>query len=217
MAEPNIHRCCHRGCTTKCNTQCAAVGCDRWICENCYAEQILNKYDLYALPCPNDVETVVCTKKCHQRATKAILGEGRQGWGTDTPTGDFAQSSDALLIDWLLVHGNYDTWKGNNKGITKRELQKEIADFLNKKGAEMGIQRRRTEGQVGSKISYWENKFRDTTKWIENTAKIIRDRFGEETFAGDCQKGTFQLFLCLAINHVQTSLHGHCGARSRSP
>ena len=61
-------------------------------------------------------------------------------------------NSEAMLIDWLQVHGNYAKWKGNSNGISKSKIQKEIANLLNKKGAEMGIQQGRTADQVGAKI-----------------------------------------------------------------
>ena len=42
-------------------------------------------------------------------------------------------SSEAMLINWLQVHGNYAKWKGISSGISKCEIQKEIDDLLNKK------------------------------------------------------------------------------------
>ena len=89
-------------------------------------------------------------------AQKDSSREGRSAWDTDTPTREYANSSEAMLIDWLLVHGNYSKWKGNSNGISKRDIQKDIADVLNKKGLEMGIQRDRTSDQIGAKIAWCE-------------------------------------------------------------
>ncbi len=52
-----------------------------------------------------------------------------------------------MPIDWRLVHGNYLKWKGNKSGVSKREIQRDIADILNKKGLEIGIQRERPPEQ----------------------------------------------------------------------
>ena len=111
-----------------------------------------------------------------------MLGEGRRAWDTDTPTREYTNSSEAMLIDWLLVHGNYSKWKGNDSGISKRDIQKDIADIINKKGNEMGIQRGRTTDQVGAKIAWIASKFHETKQWIENTEQGIQEEMGEETF-----------------------------------
>ena len=195
--SPTIHQCSRRGCIIECQSKCASVVCNNWICVTCYEDRVLKKFGLCALPCPNGVQTVACTKKCYQSASKDLSGEGRRAWDTDTPTREYAQSSEAMLIDWLLVHGNYDKWKGNSSGISKREIQKEIADILNKKGFEMRIQRGRTQEQVGSKIAWLELKYRETKAWIENTGQGIREEIGEESFQEKIEKERFKHFYTL--------------------
>ena len=174
--------CSYRGCLKQCQTQCAATNCEKWICINCYESRVLQKYDLCALPCPDDIETVACTKRCYQTALKYLSGKGRRTWDTDTPRGSYEDSSEAMLIDWMLVHGNYERWRGNNSGITKRQIQQGIADRLNKRGEELKVYRGRTEEQVGSKIAYMESKYRSTKNWIENTGQGVRATLGEESF-----------------------------------
>ena len=198
MAEElEIRQCSRRGCVTNIDSKCASVLCDNFICVKCYEERVLKKYKLCALPCQNGRQLVACTKKCYQNATKDISGEGRRAWDTDTPTKEYAQSSEAMLIDWLLVHGNYNKWKGNSSGVSKREIQKEIAELLNKKGTEMGIQRSRTSDQVGSKISWLEQKYRETKQWVENTGQGIREEMGEESFQEKVEKEKFKHFFVL--------------------
>jgi len=157
----------------------------------------LKKFGLPVISSRDDTQFVACTKKCHQNATKDISGEGRRAWDTDTSNREYEKSSEAMLIDWLLVHGNYARWKGNNSGISKREIQKEIADLLNKKGAEMGIQRGRTTDQVGAKIGWIETKYRETKPWVENTGQGIREEIGEDSFREKVEKEQFRHFYAL--------------------
>ena len=145
----------------------------------------------------NNIHQLACTKKCYQHAQKESSGEGRRAWDTDTPTREYTNSSEAMLIDWLLVHGNYSKWKGNNSGISKREIQKDIADVINKKGMEMGIQRERTPDQIGAKIAWCETKFRETKQWIENTGQGIREEMGEESFQQKVEKERFRHYFAL--------------------
>ncbi|KAG7365826.1 hypothetical protein IV203_028496 [Nitzschia inconspicua] len=199
MEEQNNtrHKCKRRGCSAQANSRCAAVLCNNWVCTNCYEEKVLTKFGLAALPSQNDIPLVACSKKCYQNAMKDISGEGRRAWDSDTPTREYQHSSEAMLIDWLLVHGNYAKWKGNNAGISKREIQKEIADAINRKGAEMGIQRGRTPEQVGAKISWIESKFRETKQWVENTGQRIREEIGEQSFKEKVEKERFKHFYTL--------------------
>ena len=157
----------------------------------------MKKFGLPALPSQDNIQLVACTKRCYQSATKTMSGEGRRAWDTDTSNREYENSSEAMLIDWLVVHGNYAKWKGNNNGISKREIQKEIADQINKKGAEMGIQRGRTADQVGSKIVWCETKFRETKQWVENTGQGIRDEMGEDSFKEKVEKEWFRHFYVL--------------------
>jgi hypothetical protein len=121
----------------------------------------------------------------------------RRPWDTDTPTRDYSNSSEAMLVDWLLVHGNYARWKGNSNGVSKREIQQEIGDIINRKGKEMGIQRCRTADQVGSKIAWCELKFRETKQWIENTGQGILEEIGEDSFESKVEKERFRHYYTL--------------------
>ncbi len=152
--ENIIRKCVQRGCTNNAEAQCASLLCRNWVCNTCYVERVLQKLSLLALRPQNDSQQVACTKKCYNHAQKDNSGEGQRVWDTDTPTCEYANSSEAMLIDWLLVHGNYLKWKGKINGISEREFQKDIADILNKKSLEMGIQRERTPDQIGAKIAW---------------------------------------------------------------
>ena len=44
-----------------------------------------------------------------------------------------------MLINWLLMHGNYNKWKGNKSGTSKWEIQKGIAELHKRKGAKWVI------------------------------------------------------------------------------
>lgn len=191
-----VHKCVRRGCTNTASAQCASLLCSNWICDTCYEERVLQKFGLPALPVQNNPQ-VACTKKCYLNAQKDNSRDGRRAWDTDTPTREYPNSSEAMLVDWLVVHGNYSKWKGNNNGISKREIQKEIANKLNKKGLEMGIQRERTSDQIGSKIAWCESKFRETKQWIENTGQGIREEMGDESFEQKIEKERFRHYYTL--------------------
>ncbi|KAG7337608.1 hypothetical protein IV203_021841 [Nitzschia inconspicua] len=219
MEEPNnnVHKCKRRGCSGVANSRCASVLCKNWVCTKCYEERVLSKFELPALPNQNDIPLVACTKKCYQNAMKDISGEGRRAWDTDTPTREYLHSSEAMLIDWLLVHGNYAKWKGNNAGISKREIQKEIADSINRKGAEMGIQRGRAAEQVGAKIFWIESKFRETKQWIENTGQGILEEIGEQSFKEKVEKERFKHFYTLELTDDVRGIEANHDAGRDSP
>ena len=167
---------------------CAAAGCSKLVCRSCYEVAVVTKNKIpleEALP----EELVACTLKCHRKALKAgtsdqsVIGisdpsdsNQRIPWDTDTANKKYEGSSDALLLDWLKAHGNYARWRGNKRGISKREIQKDIADMINKDGLDNhNINRNRTEAQVASKIRYIEMQFRKTVSFMEHTGQGIRE------------------------------------------
>jgi hypothetical protein len=99
----------------------------------------------------------------------------RLSWDDDTADGSFAMSSEAMLLDWLKTPGNYQTWRGNDRGITKLAIQQEIANSINAEGLRQNINRQRTEKQVGAKIAHMEQKFRSTLSFMECTGQGIKD------------------------------------------
>ena len=166
---------------------CAAHGCTKVVCRSCYKE-VLNKNKIRlddALP----EELAACTVKCHRKAVKsgaqqpAVRPNGSSGdtnrqytsWDTDTCNGEYEGSSEALLLDcWLKTPGNFAKWRGNKRGLTaKKEIQQEIADYINEAARRRGINRHRTESKVGDKIHSFQTKFRETLNWINQTGQGI--------------------------------------------
>ena len=157
---------------------CAGSGCVKVICRNCYEVAVLTKNKIKLEDALPD-ELAVCTVRCHKKATKAGInnaillpsscdnggttGDQRIPWDNDTETGEYDGSSEAMLLDWLKIPGNFAHWKGNERGISKREIQMELAEMLNREGQRMHIiARDRDKKQVGAKIRYVCRKFQDT-------------------------------------------------------
>jgi hypothetical protein len=101
---------------------------------------------------------IVCTKKCHQAIKTSIIR--KPTWSNDGVGGhDDPQSSERILLDWILTPGNYtNKWRGkDNKGINKRQVAAMIADLINKAGVVV----ERDAKQVINKIQHLERQFRD--------------------------------------------------------
>jgi len=179
------------GCTNA-GVECAAQKCSKVVCQECYVTKVLlkNKLTIHdALPrTANGDLRVACTKKCHE-VLKKTLASGdpvRVAWDTDTPNGDFEGSSEAILLDWLKVHGNYSRWRGNREGISKQRIQQELADTINLDGISKGVPRNRTEKQVGAKIQQIERKYRETLSWKNHTGQGIKEDQGLDEVSFNC-------------------------------
>ena len=147
---------------------CSQPRCRVAVCTQCSAA-IIEKYKLPGLPPPHKV---VCTKTCYVVTLKYVNKNAqieRKPWDSDTPDLSFEGSSQAKLIEWMCAPGNYSRWKGNKHGVSKQEIQKQIAETLNREGLEMGIERNRTDEQVGNRIEYLQSRFKETFDWAHGT------------------------------------------------
>jgi hypothetical protein len=72
---------------------------------------------------------------------------------------DDPQSSEQILLDWLLTPGNYaHKWKGkDNKGVSKKQTAATITWMMN----EAGVKVERDEKQVLNNNQHLERQFRD--------------------------------------------------------
>ena len=88
---------------------CAQRGCNKFLCVPCYHDVLeRNKIDV-SEALPNNA--VACTVVCHRKAKKVVDADSsRISWDDDTPDGKYEGSSEALLLDWLKIPGNYSNW-----------------------------------------------------------------------------------------------------------
>ena len=99
---------------------------------------------------------IVCTKACYNK----LANPPRFNWTNDGKNGpDDPQSSEEILLDWLLFPGNYaNKWRGkDNKGRNKKQVALEIAQLIN----DAGVVVQRDDRQVRNKIQHLERQFRE--------------------------------------------------------
>ena len=89
-----------------------------------------------------------------------------------------------LLIDWLVTPGNYAKRRGNLQGISKQQIQQDVASFINQAGLKMGITRNSNQKQVGTKIQDIESKYKSALSFSQNTGEGIREdqKLSDEQF-----------------------------------
>jgi hypothetical protein len=176
------HKCYNVGVT------CVGVGCTKIVCRNCYEVHVAQKNKIpkeEILP----LEYAACTLRCHKKYNLNKVNnqhqEQRIAWDSDTINNVYGGSSESLLLDWLKCHGNYADWRGNKFGRSKKDIQIQLADMINKHGYEKhNIHRNRTEAQVGAKIRYFELQFKKALSFMENTGQGIKEsqNLSEECF-----------------------------------
>jgi hypothetical protein len=104
---------------------------------------------------------IACTKVCYTAIKKSLSQASDSGRGTWTSDGILGpndpNTSMKILLDWMLVEGNYSQYCGkDNKGKRKQEY----ATILCEKMADETKSKNRNAKQVQSKISYLEEAFR---------------------------------------------------------
>jgi hypothetical protein len=156
---PGIPKCCCRGCskTDEVPLPCQGPGCRRYFHLSCFKE----KYHSLHF---NNLEEgqIVCKKKCGEKLE--AVGVVRCNWKNDGADGpNDPQTSERILLDWLLVPGNYSLkWKGkDNKGENKTKVAKKIAALMN----DANVKVARDEKQVQNKIKYLEKAFKKANDW----------------------------------------------------
>lgn len=98
---------------------------------------------------------VVCTKNCYSK----LASPTRLNWTNDGLGGmQDPQTSERMLLDWLLQPGNYaNKWKGNSGGKNKRQVAQAIAESINEQGTFVT----RDAKQVQNKIQHIEKSFKN--------------------------------------------------------
>ena len=120
----------------------------------CFVKKF-SKKEWFRMVEPN---TIFCSKKCFDKAKRAARAQ--PGWLFDGAKGrDDPNNSERILLDWLLVPGNYPSWRGctGNNGKRKKDIALRISKLMNN----LGVKVHRDEKQVRNKITYMEKAFRD--------------------------------------------------------
>jgi hypothetical protein len=117
---------------------------------------------------------VICTKKCHGVASRALttrqkngnvddnasnnnknnLVENKINWNVDGLNGNYESSSEKTLLTRLLAEGNYSKYRGcKNNGNTKKHYHKMISQAIMQAGCTVY----RGPNHVHQKISHLRN------------------------------------------------------------
>jgi hypothetical protein len=150
--------CNRRGCKTPDSLvlMCAAPACNKHMCVLCFQKSHGDcNWNL-------EKDHIVCTKACY-RKFRASLSHNPK-WDSDGKEGkEDPITSVRILLDWLLVPGNYaNKWRGkNNNGERKKKVAERIANEINAKGVVIN----RDAKQVYSKIQHLEERFKAAHDW----------------------------------------------------
>ena len=93
----------------------------------------------------------------HKRNT-----DKKNAWSKDTPAdGQFKNSTNYMIIEWLKTRTNYKEWKerGKKRG-TKGKTQTEMIEALRNDINSVGVNRNRTTTRIGTKIRIFESQMR---------------------------------------------------------
>ena len=94
------------------------------------------------------------------RTQHHLLFRAQPGWLFDGAKGrDDPNNSERILSDWLLVPGNYASWRGctGNNGKRKKDIALRMAKLMENLGVKVHID----EKHVINKIMYMEKAFRE--------------------------------------------------------
>eukprot|EP00977_Amphora_coffeiformis_P016533 scaffold5140_cov212-Amphora_coffeaeformis.AAC.3 len=112
-AQPTVRvKCGARGCVGSSDdlAPCYFTECGKNVHLTCYDRLILKKYKVDDLIDPANMEKLfVCSKTCYNKVEKAIVNQpSRIPWDKDGHNGPSDPiNSMKVLLDWLLVEGNY--------------------------------------------------------------------------------------------------------------
>jgi hypothetical protein len=153
----NVCSCDYKTCivadTNETKLNCVGTGCHKRFHKSCLTFLLcrakwLDK-DLLG-------ENAVCSKTCYNKFI--VSATKKRTWTNDGANGvDDPQTSERILLDWLMAEGNYSKkWRGNSKGKKKKHVAAEIALLMNA----AKVQVVRDAKQVMNKISHIEKAFR---------------------------------------------------------
>lgn len=162
---------------------CDGDGCDKIIHKACY-DTLLAKFKVKELidPANSDNKYYCCSKGCYNQIVKNICsGPSRLAWEKDGQHGPSDPNcSMKILLDWLLVEGNYSSFRGDstNSGLRKASYANKISQMI--KDAHCRVDR--TPDAVIAKIRDIESKFTKAHDWVNNTGQGVKETDGVETF-----------------------------------
>jgi len=125
--------------------------CRKRMYAECFVKK-RSKKEWFRMVEPN---TIFYSKKSFDKAKRAVRAQ--PGWLFDGSKGP--NNSGRILLDWLLVPGNYASWRGctGDNGKRKKDVALRILKLMNN----VGVKVHRDEKQVSNKTTYMEKAFRE--------------------------------------------------------
>ena len=179
-------KCGARGCvgSTVKLVDCYAPDCSKQVHITCYERLVVLKYKVDELIDPaNNKKLFICSKTCYNKVEKAIVNQpSRIPWEKDGRNGPTdPNTSLKILLDWLLVEGNYMQFRGcKNNGTRKQTYGQQIADKIKDAGCRI----ERSADAVVKKIQEIEGRFIKAHDWVNNTGQGVKENESAETFEG---------------------------------
>jgi len=172
MTDPAPHTCYKARCNNAGNP-CSARNCDRFSCTDC-----LNKFiavnSLVQPKVGDEVLSHCPMKRCHAHVSRyaASVDNGTLHWQNDGKNGDMdPNNSEAILMEWISIEGNYDLYRGSQNGKKKDEICAQVADKMNKEGVLV----KRTGVKVRRKIVNLEESFVKAYEWTKGTGAGVKE------------------------------------------
>jgi hypothetical protein len=172
MTDPAPPTCYKARCNNAGNP-CSARNCDRFSCTDC-----LNKFiavnSLVQPKVGDEVLSHCPMKRCHAHVSRyaASVDNGTLHWQNDGKNGEMdPNNSEAILMEWISIEGNYDLYRGSQNGKKKDEICAQVADKMNKEGVLV----KRTGVKVRRKIVNLEESFVKAYEWTKGTGAGVKE------------------------------------------
>jgi hypothetical protein len=172
MTDPAPPTCYKARCNNAGNP-CSARNCDRFSCTDC-----LNKFiavnSLVQPKVGDEVLSHCPMKRCHAHVSRyaASVDNGTLHWQNDGKNGEMdPNNSEAILMEWISIEGNYDLYRGSKNGKKKDEICAQVADKMNKEGVLV----KRTGVKVRRKIVNLEESFVKAYEWTKGTGAGVKE------------------------------------------
>lgn len=196
-------KCAHKKCKSPSEEYVSCKHCDKNVHPTCYNTYVLLSGIEQLIDPVNGTVYIVCSKTCHGKVMKShIKMQGKRiPWNKDGKNGtDDPNTSEKILLDWLLTEGNYNKWRGkNNRGTTKEAYCHHIKKLMD----DAGVREERSIKTIDAKIREWEKAHAKVIDWLNVTGSGVED--------GDSK----QRYIARMFPHYEL-LKGIFGDRARS-
>ena len=145
---------------------CAIETCTKKVHTQCFIRRIIegSKTPLVLLPDGK----VACTKKHYTEFLKLANPVKKYNWSNDAKPETPLVTSNYCLQTWMKTNDNYEIYKGKNGIHTKKHWCQIVAAKINNLTLS-----ERTSDQIFTRICSWEECWRTTHDWIQNTGQGV--------------------------------------------